>query len=256
MRQHPTPRLPLRRTAARVITAALLTLAALANAACSRPAALADDAKATMLAVSAHAEVRRAPDIATLSTGVTSLAPDANAAIRRNAEEMARVVAALRAAGIQARDVQTSGVSLQPDYQYASGRAPRIRGYHASNTVNVTVRNIGNLGEILDALVAAGANQVHGPSFELADRDAALDEARGLALDKARARADTYAKRLGLRVTRVASIDETGGRGMPLAMRGRGTMVEQAAAVNASAPISPGENVLGMTLDVVYVLEK
>ena len=250
----PSPSLrPFRPRACAVL---LLALATLASAACSRPAAVAGGAEATMLAVSAYAEVRRAPDIATLSTGVTSLAPDANAAIRRNAAEMARVVAALRAAGIDAKDVQTSGVSLNPDYHYASGRAPRIRGYHASNTVNVSVRKIGELGGILDALVAAGANQVQGPSFEIADRDAALDEARGLALDKARARAEAYAKRLGLRVTRVASIDETAGRGMPMAMRGRGAVVEQDAAANVSAPIAPGENVLGMALDVVYVLEK
>ena len=109
---------------------------------------------------------------------MVSLAPDANDAIRRNAEQMTRVVAAIRAAGIADKDVQTSGVSLNPDYQYLANRPPRIKGYYASNTVNVTVRDIGRLGGILDALVATGANQINGPMFDIEDKDAVLDEAR------------------------------------------------------------------------------
>jgi uncharacterized protein YggE len=81
-----------------------------------------------------------------------------------------------------------------------------------------------------------------------------LDEARETALAKARTRAEGYAKRLGLRVRRVISIDETGGRGAPIPGYARAGAVEQAAAANASAPISPGENVLSLSLDVVYEL--
>lgn len=237
---------------------ALLALALLATAGCNLQPSSTRTASSgsTLVTVSAHADARQAPDVAMLSTGVVSLAPDANGAIRRNAEQMARVVASIRAAGIAAKDVQTSGVSLNPDYAYAANRPPRIKGYYASNTVNVTVRDIGRLGEILDALVATGANQINGPMFDIEDRDAVLDKAREKALAKARARADAYAKRLGLRVTRIVSIDETGGRGAPQPMHGRGAMVEQAAVANASAPIAPGENVLSVTLDVVYELEK
>jgi uncharacterized protein YggE len=237
------------------IAALLLGFAALAATACSRPAAEGSRAATTLVTVSAYAEARRAPDIATLSTGVMSLGADANGAIRRNAEQMTRVVAAIRAAGIADKDVQTSGVSLNPDYQYLSNRPPRIKGYYASNTVNVTVRDIGRLGGILDALVATGANQINGPMFEVEDKDAVLDEAREKAMAKARARAEGYARRLGLRVLRVVSIDETGGRGAPLTVHTRAVM-EQAAAGNASAPIAPGENVLGLGLDVVYELGK
>jgi uncharacterized protein YggE len=170
---------------------------------------------------------------------------------------MEAVVAALGQAGIAPKDVQTSGVSLNPDYHYVADRPPRIKGYYASNTVNVTVRDIARLGQTLDALVAVGANQVHGPMFDIADKDAVLDEARGKALAKARARADLYAKRLGLRVARVVSVDETGGRGIvPPPMAVRGVAVEQAAAADASMPIAPGENTLSLTLDVVYALTK
>ncbi|HZX79465.1 MAG TPA: SIMPL domain-containing protein, partial [Lysobacter sp.] len=196
---------------------ALLALLLLATAGCDRQSSSAQSASSgsTLVTVSAQAEARQAPDMAMLSTGVVSLAPDANSAIRRNAEQMARVVASIQAAGIAAKDVQTSGVSLNPDYAYVANRPPRIKGYYASNTVNVTVRDIGRLGEILDALVATGANQINGPMFDIEDKDAVLDKAREKALAKARARADAYAKRLGLRVARIVSIDETGGRGAP-----------------------------------------
>src|SRR5690606_22427364 len=105
-------------------------------------------------------------------------------AIALNSKKMVAVVEAMTAAGIESKDVQTSGVSLNPDYAYAPNRPPRIRGYYASNTVNVTIRDIAELGTILDALVAVGANQVNGPMFDIGDRDAVLDEARGKALDK------------------------------------------------------------------------
>jgi uncharacterized protein len=242
----------------RVAAALLLGLGILGTMACSRQSTGADGSgsETTLVAVSAHAEARRPPDIATLSAGVVSLAPDANSAMRGNAEQMSRVVAAIKAAGIADKDVQTSGVSLNPDYQHLANRPPRIKGYYASNTVSVTVRDVGHLGEILDALVAIGANQINGPTFDIEDKDAVLDEARAKALDKARARAEGYAKRLGLRVTRVVSIDETGGRGVPIPMRMRANAVAQAADAYAEAPIAPGENVLGLSLDVVYELQE
>jgi uncharacterized protein YggE len=243
---------------ARVTLAPFALAAVLGLAACKPAAAPAVAGNATLVSVSAHAEVRKAPDVAVVSTGITSLAADANTAIRRNAEQMQLLMAALKAAGIAEKDVQTSGVSLNPDYQYVAGRPPRIKGYYASNTVNVTVREIGALGGLLDAVVAAGANQINGPSFDIADKDAVLDEARGLALAKARTRADGYARRLGLRVLRVVSVDETGGRAAPMlhAMRGMAVAEQAATDAAANAPIAPGENVLGLNLDVVYELGK
>lgn len=236
------------------IVAIALAGVLLASAGCTRPASDAP-LDATRITVSATAEARRAPDIAVLSTGVVTQAPDANSAIRRNSERMSAVVGALGRAGIAGRDVQTSGVSLNPDYHYVANRPPRIRGYFASNTVNVTVREIGRLGDILDALVATGANQVQGPMFDIEDKDAVLDEARDAAMAKARMRAERYAKRLGLRVRRVVSIDESGGRAIT---RGSATdaVAEQAAVANVTMPIAPGQNVMGVTLDVVYELGK
>ena len=247
-----TTRRPLR---THLAAALLLAFTTLGLAACNRQGTPADGSgpESTLVTVSAYADTRHAPDIAILSTGVVSLAPEAKGAMQRNAEQMARVVAAIKAAGIADKDVQTSGVSLNPDYLYQANRPPRIKGYYASNTVNVTVRDIGRLGEILDVLVATGSNQVSGPMFDIEDKDAVLDEARVKALNKARERAEGYAKRLGLRVRRVISVDETGGRG-PQPMRMRDAAVEQAASATGNAPILPGENVLGIGLDVVYEL--
>lgn len=166
----------------------------------------------------------------------------------------------MTAAGIKSKDVQTSGVSLNPDYAYVSNRPPRIKGYYASNTVNVTVRDITALGTVLDALVTVGAHQVTGPMFDIADKDVVLDEARGKALAIARTRADLYAKRLGLRFARVVSVDETDGRRSLRLGYARGVAVEQAsvASMDASAnvPIAPGENTLGLTLNVICALAR
>ena len=206
----------------------------------------------TLLSVSANAEARRTPDIANVSTGVVTRAPDANGAMRANAEQMAKVVAAIKAAGVAERDIQTSGVNLNPDYRYAENQPPVITGYQASNTVNITVRDISRLGKLLDALVATGANQINGPTFDVDDKDGAYDEARRSAITKAQARAEMYAKALGQRVRRIVSISEGGGFGMPQPM----PMMAMAKAerMQADTPIAPGENVLGVNLDVVFEL--
>lgn len=206
----------------------------------------------TLLSVSVQAEARRVPDIAILSAGVVTQAADANAALRANAEEMTKVVAAIKAAGIAERDIQTSGVNLNPQYRYTENQPPAITGYQASNNVNLTVRNIGKLGKILDALVATGANQINGPSFDVDDKESAYDEARRSAIDKAQKRAEMYAKTLGMRVRRIVSISEGGGYGPPRPM----PMMAMARMEKAQAdtPISPGESSLSVNLDVVFEL--
>jgi uncharacterized protein YggE len=163
------------------------------------------------------------------------------------------VVAAIKAAGIADKDVQTSGINLSPKYRYAENESPKITGYQASNTVSLKVRDIANLGKVLDALAAGGANQINGPSFQIDQPDPVYDEARLAALKKAQARAETYAKALGLRVRRIVSISEGGGgdfRPMPvMAMQARGK-----AEMDTS--VSPGETTLSVNLDVVFELGK
>jgi uncharacterized protein YggE len=160
-------------------------------------------------------------------------------------------MAAIRAAGIAERDIQTSGVNLNPQYKYVENQAPAITGYQASNTVNLKVRDIAKLGKVLDALVASGANQVNGPSFEIDQPEAAYDEARRAALEKAQARAAMYAKALGLRVRRIVSISEGGGFQPPMPMP---MMAMARGKAEADTAVSPGETTLTANLDVVFEL--
>jgi uncharacterized protein YggE len=206
----------------------------------------------TLLSVSADASASRVPDIATLSTGVVTQAADANSALRANAEQMNKVMAAVKAAGIAERDIQTSGISIQPQYRYAENQPPAITGYQASNTVNLKVRDIGKLGKVLDALVASGANQVNGPNFEIDQPEAAYDEARRNALKKAQDRADMYAKTLGLRVRRIISISDGADFQPPRPM----PMMKMAMGEAMDSPVSPGETALSATVNVVFELGK
>lgn len=206
----------------------------------------------TLLSVSAQAEASRVPDVASLSTGVVTQAADANAALAANAKQMNQVMAAIKAAGIAEKDIQTSGINVSPQYKYTDNQPPAITGYQASNTVSIKVREIGKLGEVLDALVASGANQVNGPSFEIDEPEAVYDEARRAALEKARQRAQMYAKSLDLKVRRIVSISEGGGFQPPQPMM----RMAKAEAFDAAGapPVSPGETTLTANLDVVFEL--
>ena len=228
-----------------ILAAALAVPAAAIAQAPVQPAASTDG---TLLSVSATGEARRVPDVATVSAGVVTQAADANAALRANAEQMNRLMEAVRKAGIAERDIQTSDLGVSPQYHRADGQAREITGYEARNTVNLTVRDIAGLGGVIDALVAAGANQVYGPNFQIGEPDEARDEARRAALDAARARAELYAEALGLRVRRIVSISEGGGF-VPRPM-----MAMRAVDAMESSPVSPGESTLSVNLDVVFEL--
>ena len=237
-----------------LLLASALALSCTTMTACAQTSAstVAASSDGTLLSVSAQAEASRVPDVAALSTGVVSQAADANSALRANAEQMSKVMAAIKAAGIAEKDIQTSGISVSPQYKYSDNQPPTTTGYQASNTVNITVREIGKLGKVLDALVASGANQVNGPSFEIDEPEVVYDEACCAALDKAQTRAAMYAKSLDMKVKRIVSISEGGGFQPPRPMM----MMAKAEsfARDASSPVSPGETTLTANLDVVFEL--
>jgi uncharacterized protein YggE len=204
---------------------------------------------ATLLQISAHGESHRTPDVAEISAGVVTQSADANAAMRDNANRMSAVVGALKKAGVAERDIQTSSISLSPQYKYGENQPPTITGYQANNTVNVRLREIGKVGDVLDALVKQGANQINGPTFSVDKPDAAMDEARREAVKQARARADLYADAAGLKVRRIVSLSESG----EMAPRPRPMMMAMKSA-DASTPVAAGENTLGIDLNVVFEL--
>ena len=241
-------------TMLRPLILALALAAALpmtANAQTSTPAIA--QAEGTLLSVSATGEASRTPDIATLSTGVVTQAADANTAMRDNATQMDRVMAALRAAGIAERDIQTSGINLNPQYRYAENMPPAITGYQASNTVNVKVRELAKLGKVLDTLVAQGANQINGPSFGLDKPEAALDEARLAAVKKAQAQARTYANALGLQVKRIISISE-GGASLPRPPMPMMRAMAADAGYAKETAVAPGESAVSVSVEMEFEL--
>lgn len=240
----------LQRTASAAALTLLLAFGTPAMTAAAQTPALASS-DGTLLSVSASGEASRAPDVATASAGVVTQAADANAAMRANAAQMTKVIAAIRAAGVAERDIQTTGINIHPTYRHVENEEPRISGYSANNSVSLKVRDIAKLGEVLDALVASGANNVSGPSFGIDQPEAVYDEARRKALEQARRRADMYAESLGLRVRRIVSISEGGGFEQPRPMFAVRAM---AADAEASTPVAAGENTLTANLEIVFEL--
>lgn len=205
----------------------------------------------TLLTVTASADVARAPDQMRLTAGVVSNAATATDAMAGNAARMNAVLAALKAAGVADRDVQTTGLSLSPQYRYQPEQPPILTGYQARNSISLRTAKLAEAGRLIDLAIKAGANEVQGPDFGLANPDAALDEARTAAIAKARARAALYAKAAGLAVKRIASISE--GAAVEPGPRPllRSAMVETASA----PPVQPGELALSVQVTMTFELE-
>jgi uncharacterized protein YggE len=204
----------------------------------------------TRLDIAATGEVTRAPDVATINAGVVTQSGSAAKAMADNAGRMTATIAALRKAGVADRDIRTASLRLSPQYRYQDNQPPVLTGYQASNQVTVRFRDVAKAGGILDALVAAGANQIDGPSFTVDKPEAALDEARMQALATAKARADLYAKGAGMRVKRIVRIGEEGGAVPPIR-----PMMMMARAKGDATPVEPGEETLSVTLQVTFELE-
>ncbi|MES2158323.1 MAG: SIMPL domain-containing protein [Pseudomonadota bacterium] len=202
--------------------------------------------------------VEGAPDIATVGTGVQSRAMTAQQATRDNAAKTEKLVAALAKAGIAKKDIQTSGINLSAQYDYnqreGEPAGPRFTGYEASNQLTVKVRDVRKTGALLDAMVAAGATSINGPSFAIDDPAPLIAQARGAALKDAKAQADFYAQASGFRSARLLTISESssgGNRPMP--------MMESArfkADAAPTTPVEPGLVSASVSLTVQYALER
>ena len=206
----------------------------------------------TRLEISATGEATRVPDVAIISAGGVTRAASARAALAQNAARMERVRAALKSAGIADRDIQTSNISLNPEYRYVENQPPKLTGYTASNQLSVRFRDIAKSGDILDALVAEGSNQINGPNLTIDKPEEALDEARAKAVATGRARAELYARSLGMRVVRVVSVSESGG-GYPVPPPM--PVMEARAQAGYATKIDPGEQKLSVTLGMVFELQ-
>ncbi|NWG53061.1 MAG: SIMPL domain-containing protein [Hydrogenophilaceae bacterium] len=237
--------------AATALTAAALTAPAAAQAQTGPSGRHHMMMEGAMLTVTAEGEIEAAPDMATISLGVTTEGQTAQAALAANAQRMNALTQALRRANVAERDIQTSNVSVNPQYVYQENEAPRISGYQAQNMVTVKVHELGNLGRIIDASVAAGGTNVNGVTFGLDNPEPRLDEARREAMQRARARADLYAQAAGMRVHRIIAITEGYHVAPPVPMP---YMRAEAMDGAASTPIAPGEIRTSANVTVVFEL--
>ncbi|HLZ73630.1 SIMPL domain-containing protein [Phenylobacterium sp.] len=246
-------KMPLRAGLLALALAAPAPLSA-AHAQAAGPSAAESLFHATTLNLSAYGESKLSPDMATISLGVATEGGTAARALSDNAARMNQVLGALKAAGVPQKDIRTSGLNLNAQYAYEQGQAPRLTGYHATDQVTVTVHDLSKVGAIADATVGAGANQVNGVSFGLADPTAAANAAREEAVRALAAKAELYARASGYRVARLVSLSEGGGveAYRPQAM----TVMAQARVQNVPTTVAPGELTVRVDISGLYELTR
>lgn len=240
----------------RHLASMLVAVFLVAGAACSAPAedSPSSNAPQRLLTVNGHGEARHAPDMATISAGVRTQATTAQEALRANTAAMNKVFATMKPLGIEEKDMQTSNFSVQPVYQQNPAGVPqtepnKIVGYQVFNQVTVVVRDISKLGTALDAFITAGANEMYGVSFAIADTDQLTDDARDAAIKDATRKAGLMAKSAGVKLGRLVSISESS-NAPPVPM-----YQARFAKAEASVPTAAGEQVLNADATLVYEIE-
>lgn len=226
-----------------IIITSLLALAAVAAVTRPGEAPAAAGDLTDGITVQGSATITAVPDRATLWIGAESQGETARAALAANAAEMRRVLAALRSAG--ATDLQTQSVNLSPRYADEG----RIQGYAAQNAVSATIDQLARAGAVIDAAVAAGANQISGPTLSHRNPDALYRRALGAAVADARVHAEALAAAANVSLGRVTAIVEAGAGFSPLPLT-----AAKAADEVASTPIEPGEREVGATVTVTFAI--
>ena len=233
-----------------IVCVAASLLAPLAYAAESRPA---DVDQARWVEVTGEAGVSAAPDFARVTLGATTTGKDAREAVAANAKAVNALIALIKGEGVGAADIQTSSLSINPQFSNprpgAPNNEPTIVGYNVSDMVTVTVRDISRLGSLIDKAVDAGANAMFGVSYGENDPSALLDKARPLAVADARRKAEIYANAGGARIGRLMELSEqTGAQPTPFA----GRVYARSAA--APTPVEPGEDRLTVSITARFEL--
>lgn len=209
------------------------------------------EADGPVIELSVYESVTANPDLVTIGAGVTSEAKTAVEAMRMNARQMQSVVDRIKALGVPDKDIQTTGITLNAQYDYNRSTQQQVfRGYRVSNRVSVKLRDVQETGAALDALVVAGATDLSGPRFSIEDDTEAKAVARKRAIERAQERAQSYAELFGYDGVEVLSVTES--------LRGRGPAndivlrsVSEVADV-ASAPVQPGQVSTGISLSIKY----
>lgn len=239
---------------------ALAAAAALATTivTCGLPAAMADDgvsvSERRSISVSGTGEAMGAPDLATVTVGVQTVAPVATEAASKNEAAVTRLMQALEKEGIEKKDIQTVEYAIWPEQNYdpREGEQPRITGYRVNNSVHVTVRDIERVGAVLGAVTKAGANSVNGISFGIDDTAALEARAREAAMKDARAKAESLATLAGETLGEVLQISLSSGGGYPIPMPM--ARMEMADAAMKAPSISTGESSVSVQVQVTYAI--
>jgi len=218
-----------------------------------------DDNPLPRILVSGQGSVDLAPDMAILSLTVTREAETARAALDANSSAMTEVLAAMKSEGIEARDLQTSGFSIQPRYTYPTPKSsgdqepPKITGYTVRNSLSVRVRDITKVGQVLDRSVTLGVNEGGNITFTNDDPSAAITQARTKAIKDAIAKAGTLAEAAGVKTGKLLEISEQSFNPGPMPM----AMAEMSMSRSAKAvPVATGENTYSVTVNVTFSIDQ
>ncbi|MEW6287119.1 MAG: SIMPL domain-containing protein [Chloroflexota bacterium] len=233
---------------------AVVALLALVVSACG-PAAVSQASQPPLrtISVAGAGTAYLVPDIAYIYVGVHTEKPSASDAVSENNAQTQKVIQALRDFGIDAKDIRTTNFSIYPfdKYDPVTGTSTGEKYYAVDNTVYVTVRDLGKLGELLDTVIAAGANTVNSVQFDVADKDAALKQARADAVKDAEAKAQELADAAGVSLGELQNISFQDSVYYPVVDGRGGGAASEAAAV----PIQPGQLTFTVTVNVTYEIK-
>ena len=232
-----------------LIYTVLIALGLIALSACERETVIMPDSNDNRIYVTGSATVTTTPDIAITQLGVQTYNTEVEPAVDENNQKAEAIIAALRAQGVEDRDMKTSYFSIYPQRDYSNNGDPnKIIGYQVNNSISVTLRDLDAIGRTLQVAITAGANTISGLSFTLDDPEPLRDEARTKAIEDARRRAESMAEAAGIELGKVISVSETSS----------GYYVARAESYDAGmakseVPIEPGE--LELTIQVSMVFE-
>jgi len=203
------------------------------------------------ISVGGRADVAGTPDTLRLDLSVVATAPSVSEALASANRSAGAVQASLLSSGVQKKDLQTSGLDIQPSYDYPNGGTPRLKGYQVSESVRAKLRDLGRAGDAIGKAVGVGGNavRVNGISLDLEDSGAMVSSARDKAFAEAKAKAEQYAKAAGRGLGEVISITEDVSTASPVAMP---YAAMDSAKLAASVPIQPGTQNVGVSVTVVF----
>jgi hypothetical protein len=200
------------------------------------------------ITVSANGKVTIVPDVARVTLGVTYTRPSVKAARADAAATMTKIIGAVKKLGIADADIRTVGINLYP--QYNNSAPPRVTGYSISEQLEITIRDLDKAGDVVDATTAQGATDVNGISFELADPDKAMNDARAAAVSAAQASAQAMASAGHVSLGPVVSISDAS----PVSPIVYGKAMLSAADGAVATPVQPGTQDVSVTLTVVFAI--